>query len=86
VIALNSETFATLYWAGKLKGAAKDQRIAIVFYLNSTNGEEMKKYEAQVEEAERELRAIREHYPKFDLRDREAIATSAMEQAKFFRA
>ena len=27
VNALNADSFAALYWAGKLKGAAKDQRI-----------------------------------------------------------
>jgi ABC-type maltose transport system permease subunit len=35
VNALNSDTFAALYWSGKLKGAAKDQRIAIVFDMYS---------------------------------------------------
>ena len=86
VNALNGNTFDALYWAGKLKGVAKDQRMAIVFYLNSANDEEMKKYEAQVIKAEGELSVIRENYPKFDPLDRQAIATSAMEQAKFFQA
>jgi PAS domain S-box-containing protein len=86
VNALNGNNFAALYWAGKLKGVAKDQRMAIVFYLNSANNEEMTKYEAQVTKAEAELSAIRENYPKFDPRDRQAIATSAKEQAKFFQA
>jgi hypothetical protein len=53
--------------------------------LNSDNEEEMKEYEAQVAKAEDELRAIRENYPKSDPRDRQAIATSAMEQARFSR-
>jgi len=34
VNALNHDTFATLYLAGKMKGVAKDQRIAIIFDIN----------------------------------------------------
>jgi signal transduction histidine kinase/PleD family two-component response regulator/HPt (histidine-containing phosphotransfer) domain-containing protein len=86
VNALNGDTFAALYWAGKLKGVAKDQRIAIVFYLNATNDAERKKYAEQVVAAEKELHRIRENYPKFDPRDREGITTGAVEQAKFYRA
>ena len=41
VNALNSDTYAALYRAGKLKGVAKDQRIAIIFYLNSVSVAEM---------------------------------------------
>lgn len=84
--ALNQDTFSALYWAGKLKGVAKDQRISIVFFLNSVSEEELSKYEAMVLENERQLREVRERYPKFDLRDCEAIATCANEQAKFFEA
>ncbi|MFZ1083457.1 MAG: PAS domain S-box protein [Terracidiphilus sp.] len=83
---LNDDTFSALYWAGKLKGAAKDQRIAIVFYLYSTSSADLSKYENLVEKSEGDLRNIRENYPKFDPRDRQAIATSAVEQAKFYRA
>ena len=86
VNALNSDTYAALYWAGKLKGVAKDQRIAIIFYLNSTSVAERKVYEAQIAKAEDELRVIREKYPKFDPRDRVAIETSAEAQGRFFRA
>ncbi len=86
VNALNSDTYAALYWAGKLKGVAKDQRIAIIFYLNSTSVAERKIYEAQIVKAEDELRVIREKYPKFDPRDRVAIETSAEAQGRFFRA
>jgi PAS domain S-box-containing protein len=83
---LNSDTFATLYWAGKLKGVAKDQRMAVVFYLYSSSKEEMDKYSAQVESNEQELQVIRDNYPKFDARDRDAIAVSVREQAKFYQA
>jgi len=83
---LNDDTFAALYWAGKIKGVAKDQRIAIVFYLNATKAEELTKNELLVEKAESDLRDIRERYPKFDPRDRQAIETSAAEQTKFYRA
>jgi PAS domain S-box-containing protein len=86
VNALNSDTYATLYWAGKLKGVAKDQRMAVVFYLYSSSKEEMDKYSALVESNEQELRAIRDKYPKFDARERDAIAVSAREQAKFYQA
>lgn len=71
VTALNADTFATLYWAGKLKGVAKDQRIAILFHLISTSDEEMRKYEALIVEDEEEMRQIRDHYPKLDQRGRE---------------
>ena len=84
--ALNADAFATLYWAGKLKGVAKDQRIAIIFHLISTSDEEMRKYEAKVVETEEDMRQIRDHYPKLDQLDREALATSAKEQARFFQA
>jgi len=86
VNALNSDTYAALYWAGKLKGVAKDQRIAIIFYLNSTSVAERKEYETQITKAEAELAEIRARYPKFDPRDREAIETSAEAQDRFFRA
>jgi len=86
VNALNSDTFATLYWAGKLKGVAKDQRMAVVFFLYSTSAKEMDRYEATVSSAEEELKNIRTNYPKFDPRDREAIATGAEAQARFFSA
>jgi hypothetical protein len=83
---LNADAFATLYWAGKLKGVAKDQRIAIVFHLISTSDEEMRKYEALVVETEEEMRQIRDHYPELDQHDREALTISAKEQARFFQA
>jgi diguanylate cyclase (GGDEF)-like protein/PAS domain S-box-containing protein len=83
---LNSDTYATLYWAGKLKGVAKDQRIAVVFYLFSSSKEDMDKYSAQVESAEKELASIRESYPKFDVLDRAAVAVSAQKQEEFYLA
>jgi signal transduction histidine kinase/DNA-binding response OmpR family regulator len=86
VNSLNNDTFEALYWAGKLKGVAKDQRIAIVFYMYASKDEDLTKYEAQVAKTNEELRAIRDKYPKFDPRDRNAIATMAVEQAKFYRA
>jgi signal transduction histidine kinase/CheY-like chemotaxis protein/HPt (histidine-containing phosphotransfer) domain-containing protein len=86
VNALNSDTYSALYWAGKLKGVAKDQRIAIIFYLNSTGVAERNRYQAQITKAEDELREIRAMYPKFDPRDRAAIETSAEAQGRFFQA
>ena len=86
VKALSEDTFTALYWAGKLKGVAKDQRIAIVFFLNAVSKEEVAKYEALVEVNEGELREVRERYPKSDPRDRQGIAASAAEQAKFYQA
>lgn len=86
VTALNGKTYAALYWAGKLKGAAKDQRIAIIFDLNSTTPEERQKYEALVASTEAEMTQIRGKYPIFDSRDSAAIATSAAAQARFFQA
>ncbi len=83
---LNLDTSSALYWEGKLKGAAQDQRIAIVFYLYSTTGTELSKYEDVVEKTEEDLRTIREKYPKFDPRDRQAIANTAIEQANFYQA
>jgi PAS domain S-box-containing protein len=86
VNALNSDTYAALYWAGKLKGVAKDQRIAIVNFLNATTGAEWDTYEALVLKAEEDLREIRNSYPKFDPRDQEAINISADAQGRFFQA
>jgi PAS domain S-box-containing protein len=86
VNALNGDAFAALYWSGKLKGAAKDQRIAIVLDMQSTSNMERDRYEAEVARTEREMNEIREHYPKSYLRDREALAISAREQARFFQA
>jgi len=86
VNALNSDTFATLYWAGKLKGVAKDQRMAVVFFLNAKNDEERNRFAATVDSTEEELKSIRSNYPKFDPRDREGIATGAEAQARFFKA
>ncbi len=83
---LNDDTYSALYWAGKLKGVAKDQRIAVVFYLDSTSEADLTKNEALVEKAEDELRVIRGYYPKFDAQDRQAIATNAVEQARFYKA
>ena len=86
VDALNSDTYAALYWAGKMKGVAKDQRIAVIFYLNSTSVAERIGYAAQITGAEKELEEIREEYPKFDPRDRMAILTCAEAQGRFFQA
>jgi len=86
VNAMNHDTFATLYLAGKMKGAAKDQRIAIIFDINSTTEAEFAKYEAQVDKGEADLRQIRDDYPKFDPKDRDAIAELAIDQAQFYEA
>ena len=86
VNALNHDTFATLYLAGKMKGVAKDQRIAIIFDINSTTEAEFAKYEGQVDKADADLRQIRDYYPKFDPRDRDAIAELTIDQAQFYQA
>jgi methyl-accepting chemotaxis protein len=85
VDALNQDTFATLFLAGKMKAVAKDQRIAIILHLNATSAEEMAKNETLVDKAEADLRQVREVYPKFDPKDREAIAALADRQAEFYR-
>jgi len=86
VNALNHDTFATLYLAGKMKGVAKEQRIAIIFDINSTTEAEFAKYEGQVDKADADLRQIRDDYPKFDPRDRDAIAELTIDQAQFYQA
>jgi len=86
VNAMNHDTFATLYLAGKMKGVAKDQRIAIIFDINSTTEADFAKYETQVDKADADLRQIRDDYPKFDPRDRDAIAELAIDQARFYQA
>jgi signal transduction histidine kinase/DNA-binding response OmpR family regulator len=54
--------------------------------MYSTSDVERDRYEAEVARAERELKEIRENYPKSYLRDREALAISVREQARFFQA
>ena len=44
--ALNADAFATLYWAGKLKGVAKDQQSPL-FSIYLLQLREMRKYEAR---------------------------------------
>jgi methyl-accepting chemotaxis protein len=83
VNALNQDTFATLYLAGKMKAVAKDQRIAILLHLMATGEGEMAKNEALVEKAESDLRQIRDQYPKFDPKDRVAIDQLADRQSGF---
>ena len=85
VNALNHDTFATLYLAGKMKGVAKDQRIAIIFDINAASEADFAKYEALVDKADADLRQIRDDYPKFDPRDRDAIAELAIDQARFYQ-
>jgi len=84
--ALNSDTYTSLYGAGELKGVAKDQRIAIIFYLNAKSVEERDRYEAQVVNAEKELKEIRRNYPQVDARDRTGIEIGAEAQERFFQA
>jgi PAS domain S-box-containing protein len=86
VNALDSETFAALYWVGKLKGVAKDQRIAVILYLNATSDKERDKYQAQVEDAESAINEVINNYPKTDHRDGEAIARWIQTQGKFYQA
>ena len=85
VNALNHDTFATLYLAGKMKGVAKDQRIAIIFDINAASEADFAKYEALADKADADLRQIRDDYPKFDPRDRDAIAELAIDQARFYQ-
>jgi methyl-accepting chemotaxis protein len=84
VNALNHDTFATLYLAGKMKGVAKDQRIGIIFDINATTEADFAKYEAQVDKADADLRQIRDDYPRGDPKDRDALAELAKDQAKFY--
>jgi PAS domain S-box-containing protein len=84
--ALNSDTYASLYWAGKLKGVAKDQRIAVVFYINAKSDKERDEYEALVVNTEKDLKEIRDNYPKVDPRDRNGIEIDAVAQSRFFQA
>jgi len=86
VQALTRQDFNALFWAGKLKGASKDQRIAIIFYMYAQNPSEQKKYDALVEEKEVDLANIRDNYPKIDPQDREAIADAARAQYRFYGA
>jgi signal transduction histidine kinase/DNA-binding response OmpR family regulator len=86
VQALTGQNFDALFWAGKLKGVAKDQRIAIVFYMHAESTPEMDKYEALAEKAEADLANLRNSYPRFDPADREAIANMATAQAQFYQA
>ncbi|MGD0632549.1 MAG: MCP four helix bundle domain-containing protein, partial [Terracidiphilus sp.] len=84
VNAMNHDTFATLYLAGKMKGVAKDQRIGIIFDINATTGADFAKYEAQVDKADADLRQIRDDYPKGDPKDRDALVELAKDQAMFY--
>jgi len=81
---LNQDTFATLYLAGTMKAVAKDQRIAIIFDINSTSEADLTKYEAQVDKAQSDLLEIREKYPKSDPKDRDGLAELANDQAQFY--
>jgi methyl-accepting chemotaxis protein len=82
---LNRDTFVTLFLAGKMKATAKDQRIAIIFDINATSEKDLAKYEGQVDKAEADLRQIREQYPKFDPKDRDALDELAQDQARFYQ-
>jgi len=86
VDALNHDSFATLYLAGKMKAVAKDQRIAIIFDINSTSEADLTKYEAQVDKAEADLRQIRSDYPRFDPKDRDGLTLLGNDQEKFYQA
>jgi len=85
VNAMNKDTYATLYLAGKMKGTAKDQRIAIILHLGATSDAERAKNESLVDKAEADLRGVRDDYPKFDPMDREEIAQLADRQDDFYR-
>jgi len=86
VQALTGRNFEALFWAGKLKGVAKDQRIAVIFYMQAKSPLEQNKYDAQVEATEVDLANIRNSYPKFDSQDREAIAKMAKAQYGFYES
>jgi methyl-accepting chemotaxis protein len=85
VSALNKDTFATLFLAGKMKAVAKDQRIAIILHLDAGTDTERSKDEALVEKADADLRQIRDEYPKFDPMDRIELNELAARQATFYQ-
>ncbi|MGD0734400.1 MAG: methyl-accepting chemotaxis protein [Terracidiphilus sp.] len=85
VSALNKDTFATLFLAGKMKAVAKDQRIAIILHLGASSDAERSKDEALVDKAENDLRQIRDDYPKFDPKDRIELNELAARQATFYQ-
>jgi methyl-accepting chemotaxis protein len=85
VSAMNKDTYATLYLAGKMKAVAKDQRIAIILHLNARSDAEMAKNEALVDKAEDDLRKIRNDYPKFDPKDRFEVSEIGARQATFYQ-
>jgi len=83
VNAMNDDTYATLFLAGKMKAVAKDQRMAIILHMAGANDAEMAKQESAVDKAERELKQIRDDYPKKDPKDRELMAELAARQGEF---
>jgi methyl-accepting chemotaxis protein len=85
VSAMNKDTYATLFLAGKMKAVAKDQRIAIILHLAASSDAEMAKNEALVDKADADLRQIRADYPKFDPRDRVELDELAVRQAAFYQ-
>jgi methyl-accepting chemotaxis protein len=85
VNAMNDDTYATLFLAGKMKAVAKDQRMAIILHLAASSDAEMAQNEAAVDKAEADLKQVRDQYPKKDPRDVEMLAALAARQAEFYR-
>jgi methyl-accepting chemotaxis protein len=85
VDALNRDAIGAISLAGKMKGIAKDQRIAILLHLSATSDAEMTKDEALVDQTEADLKQIREAYPKFDPKYRDAIEEIGNDQTHFFQ-
>ncbi len=85
VNAMNDDTYATLFLAGKMKAVAKDQRIAIIMDMAASSDAERAQYEAMVDKAETDLKQIRADYPKKDPRDRELISELAGRQGGFYQ-
>ncbi len=85
VNAMNNDTYATLFLAGKMKAVAKDQRMAIILHLAAGSDAEMAQQEAAVDKAEADLQQIRDDYPKKDPRDRELIVELAARQREFYQ-
>lgn len=83
VSTLSDTSVPGLYWAGKLKAVAKDQRIDIIFHLMSSDPDEMRSLEAKVEQTNADLAEGRRNYPKANAEDVSQIETMARDQQQF---
>ena len=85
VYAMNDDTYATLFLAGKMKSVAKDQRIAIIMHLIATSDAEMAKNESLVDKANSDLKKIRDDYPRKDPKDAQLLNELAIRQGEFYQ-